>query len=63
MGDPKTTKDEIQALLKPSPNEILSYHTISMDISSRFTDNNYPEIQNEVLYPDIGRDKVPNTLF
>ena len=53
--DPKTTKEEIQELMKPSPNEILKYHTISKDISSRNTDNNYPEIQDEVLYPEIGR--------
>jgi len=33
--DPKTIKEEIQALLKPSANEILSYHTISKDISHR----------------------------
>lgn len=53
--NPKTTKEEIQALLKPSPNEILSYHTISKDISHRNIDTNYPGITDEVLYPEIGR--------
>ncbi len=52
--DPKTTKEELQALLKPSANEILSYHTISKDISHRNQDTNYPEIQKEVLYPEVG---------
>ena len=61
--DPKTTKEEIQALLKPSSNEILSYHTISKDISHRNIDSNYPEIQKEVLYPEIDNNRVPNTLF
>lgn len=61
--DPKTTKEEIQALLKPSANELLSYHTISKDISHRNRDTNYPEIQKEVLYPEIGSNRVSNTLF
>jgi putative SOS response-associated peptidase YedK len=50
---PKTTKDEIQALLNPAPNEILSYHTISKDISNRRINSNYPEIQKEVTYPEL----------
>ena len=52
--DPKTTKEEIQALLKPSPNEIIGYHTISKAISHRNVDTNYPEIQEAVNYPEIG---------
>lgn len=52
--EPRTTKEEIQALMKPSPNEILSYHTISKAISHRNVDTNYPEIQKEVQYPEIG---------
>jgi putative SOS response-associated peptidase YedK len=48
--DPKTTKKKIQSLLKPSPNEILRYHTISHTISHRNMDTNYPDVQNEVLY-------------
>ncbi|HXB12790.1 MAG TPA: SOS response-associated peptidase [Bacteroidia bacterium] len=51
--DPKSTKEQIQVLLKPSPNEILSYHTISKDISHKNVDCNYPEIQNEVMYPEM----------
>lgn len=50
---PKTTKEEIRSLLKPAPNEILSYHTISKDISNRRIDTNYPEIQSEVIYPAL----------
>jgi putative SOS response-associated peptidase YedK len=61
--DLKTTKEEIQAMLKPSANEILSYHTISKDISHSNLDTNYPEIQKEVLYPEIGSNRVQNTLF
>ena len=61
--EPKTTKEEIKALLKPSANEILSYHTISKDISHRNLDTNYPEIQKEVLYPEIGSNRVQNSLF
>jgi len=56
-------KEEIQALLKPSPNEILSYHTISKDISHRNIDSNNPEIQKEVFYPKIESNRVPKTLF
>jgi putative SOS response-associated peptidase YedK len=52
--DPKTTKEAIQGLLKPSPNEILGFHTISKAISHRNVDTNYIEIQNEVNYPEIG---------
>jgi len=51
--DPKTTKEEIQELLKPSPDDILSFHTISKDISYRDRNTNYPEIQNEVIYQAI----------
>ena len=51
--DPKTTKEEIQALMKPSPNEILKYHTVSKVISHRNMDSNYEEIQDEVKYPEI----------
>jgi len=61
--DPKTTKEEIQALLKPSVNEILSYYTISKDISHRNIDTNYPEIKNEVVYPEIDGKRVTGTLF
>ncbi len=61
--EPKTTKEEIKAWLKPSANEILSYHTISKDISHRNLDTNYPEIQKEVLYPEIGSNRVPGILF
>jgi putative SOS response-associated peptidase YedK len=52
--NPNTTKEEIQALLKPSANEILAYRTISKAISHKNLDCNYPEIQNEVVYPEIG---------
>ncbi|MGP8215313.1 MAG: SOS response-associated peptidase [Bacteroidia bacterium] len=52
--NPTTTKEAIQALLKPSPNEILGYHTISKAISHRNIDTNYPDIQKEVQYPEIG---------
>ncbi|MGP8217702.1 MAG: hypothetical protein ACLQQ4_19185, partial [Bacteroidia bacterium] len=48
--NPKSTKKEIQGLLKPSPNEVLSYHTISHTISHPNMNTNYPDIQNEVLY-------------
>jgi putative SOS response-associated peptidase YedK len=48
--NPKSTKKEIQSLLKPSPNEILSYHTISHTISHPNMNTNYPDIQNKVLY-------------
>jgi len=49
--DPKTIKEEIQALLKPSANEILSYHTISKDISHRNIDTNYTEMQKRSALP------------
>jgi putative SOS response-associated peptidase YedK len=61
--EPKTTKEEIKALLIPSANEILRCHTISKDISHRNLDTNYPEIQKEVLYPEIGGNSPKNTLF
>jgi putative SOS response-associated peptidase YedK len=53
--DPKTSKEELQSMLKPSPSAILNYHSISKDISYRNRDTNCPEIQTEVLYPEIGR--------
>ena len=52
--EPKTTKEEIQALLKPSPDNIIGYHTISKAISHKNVDSNYPEIQKVVNYPEIG---------
>ena len=51
--DTKASKEDIVSLFKPSPNEILSYHTISKDISDRRIDSNYPEIQDEVIYPEL----------
>ena len=53
--NPNADKLDIQTLLKPAPDQILSYHTISKDISNRGFDSNYQEIQEEVLYPEIGQ--------
>jgi putative SOS response-associated peptidase YedK len=53
--DPKTTKEVLQTLLKPAPNDILRYHPISKAISSRRIDSNYPEIQEELIYDEIGK--------
>jgi putative SOS response-associated peptidase YedK len=61
--EPETPEREIKDLLKPSDNEMLSYHTISKDISRRDIDTNYPEIQTEVIYPETTAIKDDLTLF
>lgn len=60
--NPGTSEKEIKELLKPSTNEGLGYHTISKDISRKYMDSNYPEIQDEKLYPELTPSNNP-TLF
>jgi hypothetical protein len=48
-------------LLGLSPEGLLAYHTISKAILHKNVDTNYPEIQNEVKYPEIGT--VTPSLF
>lgn len=61
--DLKTTPGNLRELMKPAANEILAYHTISKNISHRNMDSNYPEIQMEVLYPEIVNKREQGTLF
>lgn len=41
----------------------MHYHSISKDISYRKRDTNYPEIQKEVLYPQIDGDRSKTHFF
>ncbi len=44
---------EIKELMKPAPSEWLKFHTISKVISNPAKDSNYPEIIEELRYPEL----------
>lgn len=44
------TKEEIQEMMKPYPDGLLTSHTISKLITTRGADKNVPEVQEEFIY-------------
>ena len=51
--DPKITKEEVNQLIKPFDESLMSAHSISKLITSRTQSNNVPEVMEPFEYPEL----------
>ena len=58
------SKEEINNMMRPLNEELMTAHTISKLISSRTDNPNVPEVKIKLLYPELsGENKAPGELF